>query len=333
MKYWTDPWGLVHGCTPVSQACKHCWAASEAHIRAHQKNPRTRAHYEGLTFLKDGVPTFNNTVRTEYDALEKPLRARKPRIYAVGWGGDLFHEKVPIGFIYRAYNIMTQAKHHTFLVLTKRPEQMAHIALFLVNAASLLSGTLKGSLPLNIYHGITVCNQEEADRDIPQLLKVSGKRWLSLEPMLGEIDLFKPRAIIPTGDGGAEASVGRIHQVVLGGETGHGARPMHPDHARKVRDDCEAAGVPFYFKGWGEWVPNSHWTHEERKANWKRLQWGTITLDGTFFPQTTPWNGHDDDGEGEAVMWRVGKKIAGRLLDGREHNDLAWPALRRAERE
>ena len=247
MRYWTKSWGLVHGCTPIGDACLHCWAAKEAYTRNFQKNPKIRALYEGLTYLKDGIPTFNGTVRLNEAAMEIPLRTKKPTVFAVAWGGDLFHKDVPFSFLADAFSVMGRCPQHTFLVLTKRPRAMASFINAYKNAG--------GYYP-NVYLGTTVEDQKQADERLPALLKCAPfPLWLSIEPMLGEISFRwalwakisrEPGAVNKHLDG-----LKGISQVVLGGETGSGARPMNPDWAMAVRDQCSAAGVPFFFKGHG----------------------------------------------------------------------------------
>lgn len=227
MKYWDKALGWVHGCSPVSQGCLHCWAAGEAYVRSHQKNPKIRALYEGLTELKDGIPTFNVTVRINEKALEIPLKTKKPTVFAVAWGGDLFHEAVPLNFQAHAFSVMASCPEHTFLVLTKRPQIMAQFIKPYIDAKAIIFR--------NIYLGTTVESPDYLWR-VEELLKCTPfSLWLSIEPMLGPIDL----------------RWGSISQVILGGETGPGARPMHPEWVRSVRDQCKRAGVPFFFKGWG----------------------------------------------------------------------------------
>lgn len=296
MKYWDRALTLVEGCTPCSPGCDHCWSASAAHIRSHQKNPKIRARYEGLTVIKDGGPTFNGTVRVRPDLLDIPLRRKKPAVYCI-WN-DLFHEKVPDEFRVQTYEVMAKCEQHTFLILTKRASEMSR---FWVTEHS------KFNSAGNAWHGLTVCNQEEADAKIPAFLRVPGKKFLSIEPMLGpvEIDwcfpLFDHRpeyaywqAFRPQDGKKAIKMRDGIDAVTLGGETGPGARPIHPDWARRVRDDCAAAGVPFLLKQMGEYELSDtvkSWTKEH--------------------------------GEGPHY-YKVGRKRAGRLLDGREHNDMPW---------
>jgi len=224
--------------------------------------------------------------------LDIPLRTRKPTVFAI-WN-DLFHEDVPDEFINSAYRVMRDEIRHTFLVLTKRPERMTKI--------ERITGLEIGLID-NIWHGLTVCNQQEADEKIPELLKVPGKHFLSIEPMLGPVNIsrFMAHSIhcIKCHPGGSPCNCSRPDAVVLGGETGPGARPMDPDWPRSVRDQCQAAGVPFFFKQWGEWLP-AFMVDDETKYK-------DQIIDGT-------------------IMCRVGSKAAGRLLDGKEYNELKWEA-------
>jgi protein gp37 len=270
-KYWDKPWSLVDGCTPCSPGCDHCWSAAMTHRFTHPSIHTNMSHVEdGLMTTCNGH--FNGIIRTRPDRLSIPLKCRKPTVYAV-WN-DLFHEDVPDDFINRAFEVMEACKQHTFLVLSKRPGRMSTV----------------DPGRENIYHGLTVCNQQEADEKILTFFQVPGKIFLSIEPMLGPIDFRKVPGFNRIGMDLSDWN------IILGGETGPGARPCHPDWVRSVRDPCAAAGVPFYFKGWGEWteykggIPSSH--HH-------------VSVDGKEFI-------------------RVGRKNSGRLLDGREHNDLPW---------
>jgi protein gp37 len=172
---------------------------------------------------------------------------------------------------------------------------------------------LKGRPPSNVWLGATICNQEEADRDIPKLLAVpAAKRFLSVEPMLGPITVFSLNGPIdvPYGDPSP------LDWVICGGESGRRARPMHPNWARSLRDQCNAAAVPFFFKQWGEFSygydrdrddPDMRNCSEQSR---KPGRW--INLVG----------GHGFHGERVHYADRVGKKAAGRLLDGREWNEV-----------
>ena len=151
----------------------------------------------------------------------------------------------------------------------------------------------------NIYHGLTVCNQQEWDEKEKYFSMISGKKFLSIEPMLGAIDLKLTKVIKEPFFGWPDSEMEykrRINAVILGGETGAGARPLNPDWVRSVRDQCAAAGVDFIFKGWGRWQPNpGKYIHPKRMVN--------INND---------------------VMYLNQKNDFARLLDGKEYNDLPW---------
>lgn len=332
-RYWDLPWSLVSGCTPCSPGCDHCWAAGIE-----------RRFGDGWLSLKDG--RFNGRVRPHPDRLSIPLKRRKPTVYAV-WN-DLFHEAVPDYFIDRAFAAMALCPRHTFLVLTKRPERM--LAWFSYDKACRVRAdrvseacgdhfsldpeaddpTDKWPLP-NVYPGLTVCNPAEADEKIPRFLQVPGKKFLSLEPLLGPIKLLqyliRGECIdrCPEGNDCSECDPGfasqffdhQIDAVILGGETGPGARPMHPDWVRSVRDQCSAAGVPFFFKQWGEYLPADQ-AGCPCGPPMKAWMWS----DGT--PWTGPYNAKDMESRGHKLLRRVGKKGAGRILDGRTHDELPW---------
>jgi protein gp37 len=204
--------------------------------------------------------------------LDKPLHWRKPCKIFVCSMGDLFHQAVPTEFIYKVFDVMKSCPQHTFLVLTKRPQRM--------------SPEPKDGICIifkNIWLGVSVENQKRADERIPILLQIpAAKRFVSIEPMLGLVDLERGRYFL-TEPGP------RLDWVILGGESGPKARPMNPDWVRSVRDQCKAAGVPFFFKQWGEWYP---------------------CIDR-------------DTGEQREDMVRLGKKKAGCLLDGAEHKEMA----------
>lgn len=292
MKYWDDAWGLVGGCAPCSPGCRSCWSAAAAYMRSHQKNQKIRAQYEGLTCLRNGIPTYNGTIRLFHDRLELPLRRRKPTVWSI-WN-DLFHEDVPEDFIGKTFRAIDKCRQHIFMVLTKRPDRM-------LNAIHWL-GMSNEAPPLdnfphpNVWYGLTVCNQEEADAKIPVFLQVPGKKFLSIEPMLSEIDFrWQPYAHQAAGETYREyidrkgsvneyESLIGINAVIAGGETGHDARPTSPIHALRMRDDCLAAGVPFLFKQWGSAM--------------------CVSADAFGYDRT--------------------KRNGGRLLDGREHNDMPW---------
>jgi protein gp37 len=327
-QYWDKPWSLVQGCSPVSPGCLHCWSAAEANIRQHQKNPIIRDQYAGLTHKVNGIPTFNGTVRPRWDRLEIPLKTKKPTVFAV-WT-DLFHEGMPNSFIASALAVMCDARceKHTFLILTKRPGRWPQFMEWYGEAARGAPSFL-GRLPDNVWIIPTAENQEQADKRIPIALQIpAAHHGVSIEPTLGAVDFNA----IPSFDIPGDSEAGRcwhydapwdeyIDLVILGFETGSHARPGHPDWVRKVRDDCAAAGVPFFFKGWGEWIPSMEYANMHHLGQHGRINapWKYIRPDG----RVTDDFMDIDSGTLYGIV-HIGRKKAGRLLDGIEHNDLPW---------
>ena len=265
---WTDAtWNPVTGCTKVSEGCDHCYAETIAHRFA-----GTKAYPNG----------FDVTLRPE--RLEQPLRWKRPRRIFVNSMSDLFHSDVPDDYIAQVFEVMTKAQQHTFQVLTKRPGRMRS----LLSRRSFRDNFAHWGQPWplpNVWLGTSVENQRWADVRIPLLLDTPAAiRFLSCEPLLGPVDLFAWNI-----DRGT-----RVDWIICGGESGPHARPMHPDWARQLRDDCLTAGIPFHFKQWGEWV-----TEDQAPED--------IILPGL----STYLLGDD-----EPDFYKVGKKAAGRELDG-----------------
>ena len=287
-RYWDKPWSLISGCTPCSPGCTHCWALAM----------ERRFRYKPFAGDKSGLHDIS--IQLHPERLDIPLKRRKPTAFSI-WN-DIAHESVPEKFRVRVFDIMAQCPQHIFLMLTKR-----------IGIMSRFEGWVR-RLP-NVWPGVTICNQPEADEKIPLLLQIpAAVHFISYEPALGPL-------LIKWWLDGNHESGRKPSWLICGGETGPGARPMHPDWVRSVRDQCQAAEVPLFFKSWGEWAPRKHHgIHDEGRP------WGTLEHDGQFNPSTTPWNGRDDvkawDGLHEAVMIRIGKKAAGRLLDGRTWDEI-----------
>lgn len=336
-------WNVVVGCSLASPGCTNCYAMRDAWRKGF--NPVT-PQYHGLTKKVNGKPVWNGKVHFVEHKLLEPLAWRKPRTVFVNSMGDLFHESIPDAWIDRVFGAMEMCPQHIFQVLTKRSErQRDYINKRAADAAPLRSARAELELsvfgdfnegkpfpwPLpNVWLGVSTERQQEADERIPHLLQTpAAVRFISAEPLLGPVDLTN---LDCGGDTrwnslGGRGRQGGLDWVIAGGESGKDARPMHPDHARSLRDQCAAAGVPFFFKQWGEFCPAPPLepaTH-------------AIFPDGRCFRAGAVMGATDIDAATQRALdkqyekaalytriSRVGKKAAGRLLDGKEHN--AFPA-------
>jgi protein gp37 len=221
---WTNrTWNPVTGCNKVSQGCKNCYAERMAH----------RLKAMGQYRYKNGFKVTEHP-----DILEAPLYWKKPCMIFVNSMSDLFHEDVSDEFIIEVFLIMSKAKQHTFQILTKRPERMK---LFFEDCMS-----MPPIFPLpNVWLGTSIEMPIHSDRVEHLRQTPAAVRFLSIEPMLTS---FK----------GAPSVINDMDWVICGGESGPDARPMHPDWPIELRDQCRAAGVPFFFKQWGEWVGSDY---------------------------------------------------------------------------
>lgn len=251
---WTDKvWNPVTGCTKVSQGCKFCYA-------------------ERIAERFWGERKFTEVICHE-DRLDIPSHWRKPRKIFVNSMSDLFHPDVPDEFIWKVFQSMVYGnRRHTFQILTKRPERMMKW----MNANQTkfwhYSETKTKLWPDPcIWLGVSVENQETADERIPLLLATpAAVRFISYEPALGPVNLKLVRhepcnhpgcfshVSHPCEGCGYQAGKLPLDWVIAGGESGPFARPAHPDWLRSVRDQCRHAGIPFFFKQWGEWIPKEY---------------------------------------------------------------------------
>lgn len=347
---WTDDtWNPVSGCTRVSAGCDRCYAVK----MTKRLEAMGQEKYSGLVNIGKGH--FNGTVRCHEDALTIPLKARKPRRWFVNSMSDLFHREVPFEFIDKVFAVMALTPHHTYQILTKRPERMAEYLNGVglrpglgedrhVNVINALHDGLPGdsaedwtdrlsqsTWPLpGVWLGTSVEDQATADERIPHLLRCpAAVRFLSCAPLLGPVKLepfLYDRCADCMGDGVVsdascdicygsgldwKIALGDIHWVIAGGESGPGARPMHPDWARSLRDQCVAAGVPFFFKQWGEWVEETQLAEDALIPAVKCYE---------------PWSEYDEAEQcffgDRTAVWKLGKKSAGRILDGRTWDEL-----------
>jgi len=279
-------WNPVTGCTPISEGCAHCYARRMAH------------RLQGRFGYPEAPHEFDVTLHP--DKLNAPLRWRKPRTAFVVSMGDLFHEDVPFDWILTIWRAMFEAPRHTFLVLTKRAERMERFLNEWLPPAWQLAflEPYPGPLP-NVWGLITAENQDRLNERVPYLLRCPFVvRGVSIEPMLGAIDIsaFYPPydwGRFPDQGDGVTYPFDGLDWVIAGGESGPGARPMHPDWARGIRDQCQAAGVPFFFKQWGA-NPNP-WCNEAAAAGWDYTQSnGGHLLDGREWRQWPGDNGDDN---------------------------------------
>lgn len=320
---WTNAtWSPVVGCTKVSPGCLNCYAERMANRQAcmgrHKYIEVVNHRFVFDGGMREIVGGWNNQIYCDEKSLEIPLHWRQPRMIFICSMSDLFHKSVPFEFIDKVMETIHSARQHTYQILTKRPERMLRY----------FNKPARGCyLRLeNIWLGVTVCNQKEADEKIPALLQLKVMYpniiiFVSLEPMLGAIDFKFHLGLAKNHDD----LRGLLDWVIVGGESGPGARPMHPDWARDIRDQCVAADVPFFFKQWGVWLEGS--LHDYHLGN--------STIEPTrkksmiLFPngETRRWTcppwfplGEVEE-QGGVTVTRVGKKKAGRLLDGREWSE------------
>ena len=269
---WTDKtWNPIIGCSKVSPACDNCYAEKMAARLATM--PQTADNYG--TVVTDRK--WNGKTALIYSVLKKAMHWRNPCRVFVGSMTDLFHPSTPREWIDKVFAVMALTPHITYQVLTKRPERMAEYCSNpnnrILHEMERISGErlcCGGFWPLkNVWFGVTVENQECADKRIPTLLNTpAAVRFVSIEPMLGSVDLrilnFHQSVVPSAQDGllggerlmrnGEWESSGYgpgLDWVICGGETGPGARSMHPDWACDLLIQCESAGVPFFFKKWG----------------------------------------------------------------------------------
>lgn len=323
---WTDfVWNPVTGCSKVSEGCKNCYAYSI-------HNMRHKAYAEGKKLPQQYAKPFED-IQLHNNRVDLPFHWKKPRKIFVNSMGDLFHANVPFEFIENVFATMEEVEHHTYIVLTKRPERMFEFMKWYSARRSYAGVSFEWQPAKNIWLGITAENQDTANERIPWLLQTpAAVRLISCEPMLEEINLtaidlgdkmtrgYGPRRIIWDSLTGWEKQYnpgqhpqsmpeefprcmsndigGKIDWVICGGETGSEARPLHSDWVRSLRDQCTDANVSFFFKQWGEFAPCTHYPGI-------KMPGPVISLDG----------------QSDGMMTRVGKKKAGRTLDGRTWNE------------
>lgn len=296
-----NPW---IGCTKISPACDHCYAA--AWDRRFAVSGHAMHWGAGKARMRTSAANWRLPLKWNRQAERTGTR---PRVFCASLA-DVFDNEVDPQWRRDLFSVIDATPNLDWLLLTKRIGNAHKMA---------MASMWPLPFPRNVWLGATVVNQAEAARDIPKLLAVPAvKRFLSIEPMLGPINVPFLRSLpCYCHKNGMHPS---LDWVIVGGESGPGARPMHPDWARSVRDQCQAAGVRFLFKQWGDWAPmgdagivseGPRTTKTGDVIDWMRRS--VAFEDGkTAVVEAHTWTGHGTD-----LQYRVGKKAAGRLLDGR----------------
>jgi protein gp37 len=322
---WTDAtWNPVRGCTRVSPGCggpgPHGGCYAER-VAARFSGPGQA--YEGLAKMRNKKARWTGKVAFVDGVLTQPLRWTRPRRIFVNSMSDLFHESVLDEWIDRIFAVMALAPQHTFQVLTKRADRMRdyftscpismRARAIKREAHEITGGDTHVALPLsNVWLGVSAEDQQRAGERVPDLLQTpAAVRFVSAEPLLGPIDFTD---VFPdltatlnafTGEGrhllGMSAkTLGPLDWIIVGGESGPRSRPMHPAWVSAIRDQCAAAGVAFFFKQWGEWVAEVQSPED-------------IVLPAS---SRCPWP------RDETAVYQVGKRRAGRFLNGRTHDEM-----------
>lgn len=316
---WTDAtWNVVTGCTKVSPECARCYI---------ERTPPFRI--KGRRFVNGEIP-----LEFHEDRMMLPLKWRDSKRIFVNSLSDLFHRDVPHQLIVDVFGVALLAHWHQFQILTKREDRAVEFLAAgdhgILRQFMLLQqngGTSTPQVfraldlkrrhhiewrwpPPNVRVGVSIGNQHWADRRFPAVCHLGEVGWntmVSLEPLLGPL-------VIPD----RYLELGRRAWIIVGGESGTGARPMHPDWVRSLRDQCQSAGVKFFFKQWGALDP--FYDRDRDDPDWR-----SVPKEGPCVTRLNLAGGCGFHGERVIYFRKVGKKAAGRLLDGREWNEFPEP--------
>ncbi|WP_026790376.1 phage Gp37/Gp68 family protein [Pleomorphomonas oryzae] len=337
---WSDmTWNPIAGCTRVSEGCRHCYAERLA--------ARGLPGFEGLARWVDWpdgtrAPRWTGVVLIREHLMDLPLRKKRPRRIFVNSMSDLFHDAVPDEVIDRIFAVMALAPRHTFQILTKRPERMRdylstragdwmlrwpeaipagkwyvsrHEGMSRLGANGPVAAALYDAQPItyplpNVWMGTSVENQRSANERRTHIEAVAAAGWntfASYEPALGYV---------------AWEGWEFLKWLISGGESGPRARPTHPAWHRVARDFSAAHGIPYLFKQWGEWG-KAKGAHSGTPGKYAIASagphsefWPQSVIEVDFYPRQINLFG------GATVRERIGKRAAGRLLDGVEHNGM-----------
>jgi len=292
-----EVWNPVVGCTKISQGCKNCYAE-----KLH--NQRHESYKQGLL---QNIPQYAepfSRIQIIEKRIDQPRRWKRPRTIFVNSVSDLFHEEISDHFQVEAIiQTMIECDWHKFIVLTKRSGIMLEALRYFFS---------KRWFPKHVYWGVSIEDQKTAYERVPDLIEApigNQNRFLSIEPLLGPISL-EPEWLENLGG------------VIVGGESGPNARPMHPMWVRSLRDACQSYGVAFMMKQWGEWFPSGQKLDpdvpDERmlQAEWTKIDFrgnDANSYSPEVFVRTY-----------STIFTKLGKKATGRFIDGQEHDELPW---------
>lgn len=360
---WTDytfnPW---IGCQKVSSGCANCYAEKDTYSRVSKSRglplwgPKAERHRTSEANWRKPL-AWNRAAKEDREAYEYHCADVthgpyvRPKVFCASLA-DVFEDHPSLAeWRSDLWRLIETCTELDWLLLTKRPENVLGMV-----PKPWIEGRIWGypvpfhfpaKWPGHVFVGTSVEDQKAADECIPHLLKVPAPvRFLSMEPLLGPVNLDPPTC--PTcgghdagtaGDGtpccrehGDEMAFGAwldpcadakqrgINWVIVGGESGHGARPMHPDWVRSIRDQCVDAGVPFFFKQWGEWLPMDHQPRSKAFPSVVADDYPGFPKGGYPESRVHRWAGLGDS-------YRIGKRFAGRMLDGRTWDEM--PEVRR----
>jgi protein gp37 len=359
--YKGETWNPLLGCKKVSEGCANCYATKMAHRLMHMHTTdymfvlkdNGESDPEKFKYLRE----WNGQSHAMTKAFRRPFNWKSPHVIFVCSMGDLFFEKHSYDYIDKVFAVMASNPQHIFIVLTKRPKNM--LEWFNWKDESWQNKGMQGNeriryycyhdygvkiefkdwkWPLqNVWLGVTVEEQKHIQRIDYLLHTPAAKRLVSVEPMLSAIEFddlcHEGQLYDPLGGFGDinRGSGKKLDWVICGGESGHKARPMHPDWVRSIRDQCKAAKVPFFFKQWGEYLL----IEETAQPPFYRAANTGDEFDShgiNFYDPETgepgKWMGHkfiEDLNTPGGMYWNAGRKLAGNLLDGVKHEQ--YPQL------